>query len=108
MNTPKKDYYTILEINRDASMDDIRKSYRKLAIKWHPDKNPDNRQLAEEKFKEISEAYGIMSDEEKNKSMINLVYAMEKLQILKVVFLILVKCLKAGFSFWKYVWKYVW
>ena len=65
MNTPKKDYYTILELNRDASMDDIKKSYKKLAIKWHPDKNPDNRELAEEKFKEITEAYGILADEEK-------------------------------------------
>jgi len=65
MNSPKKDYYTILELNNDASMDDIKKSYKKLAIKWHPDKNPDNRELAEEKFKEITEAYGILSDEEK-------------------------------------------
>jgi DnaJ-class molecular chaperone len=65
MNSPKKDYYTILELNRDVSMDDIKKSYKKLAIKWHPDKNPDNRELAEEKFKEITEAYGILSDEEK-------------------------------------------
>jgi len=65
MNSPKKDYYTILELNRDASMDDIKKSYKKLAIKWHPDKNRDNRELAEEKFKEITEAYGILSDEEK-------------------------------------------
>ena len=51
MNTPKKDYYTILELNRESSTDDIKKSYKKLAIKWHPDKNPDNRELAEEKFK---------------------------------------------------------
>jgi len=65
MNSPKKDYYTILELNNDASIDDIKKSYKKLAIKWHPDKNPDNRELAEEKFKEITEAYGILSDEEK-------------------------------------------
>jgi DnaJ-class molecular chaperone len=65
MNSPKKDYYTILELNRDASLDDIKKSYKKLAIKWHPDKNPDDRQFAEEKFKEITEAYGILSDEEK-------------------------------------------
>ena len=65
MNSPKKDYYTILELNNDASMDDIKKSYKKLAIKWHPDKNRDNRELAEEKFKEITEAYSILSDEEK-------------------------------------------
>ena len=50
MNTPKKDYYTILELNRESSTDDIKKSYKKLAIKWHPDKNPDNRELAEEKL----------------------------------------------------------
>ena len=65
MNSPKKDYYTILELNNDASIDDIKKSYKKLAIKWHPDKNPDNREFAEEKFKEITEAYSILSDEEK-------------------------------------------
>ena len=65
MNTPKKDYYTILEIDRNSSIEDIRKSYKKMAIKWHPDKNPDNRQFAEEKFKEITEAYGILSDEGK-------------------------------------------
>jgi DnaJ-class molecular chaperone len=65
MNSPKKDYYTILELNNDASIDDIKRSYKKLAIKWHPDKNPDNREFAEEKFKEITEAYSILSDEEK-------------------------------------------
>jgi len=60
-----KDYYEILEINRDATEEEIKKSYRKLAIKWHPDKNPNNREEAEKRFKEISEAYQILNDTEK-------------------------------------------
>jgi DnaJ-class molecular chaperone len=54
-----KDYYKILDIDRDASSEDIRRQYKKLAIKYHPDKNP----YTEEKFKEISEAYQILIDE---------------------------------------------
>jgi DnaJ family protein A protein 2 len=65
MSTPKKDYYATLEVDRNASIDDIKKSYKKLAIKWHPDKNPDNREKAEAKFKEITEAYSILADEDK-------------------------------------------
>jgi DnaJ-class molecular chaperone len=65
MNKAKKDYYAILGLNKDATEDDIKKAYRKLAIKWHPDKNPDNRELAEEKFKEITEANSILSDPDK-------------------------------------------
>lgn len=59
-----KDYYKILEVDRNASQDDIKKSYRKLAIKYHPDKNNGDK-AAEEKFKEVSEAYDILSNEEK-------------------------------------------
>jgi len=59
-----KDYYKLLEVDRNASQEDIKKSYRKLAIKWHPDKNPDNKE-AEEKFKEIAEAYDVLSNDEK-------------------------------------------
>lgn len=59
-----KDYYNILEIDRNASKDDIKKAYRKLAMKYHPDKNPNNKE-AEEKFKDISEAYSILSDDQK-------------------------------------------
>lgn len=67
MSTPKKDYYAILEVSKEASLDEIRKSYRKLAVRWHPDKNPNNRDEAEAKFKEISEAHAILSDEDKRK-----------------------------------------
>ncbi len=60
----KKDYYEVLGINRDASDDEIKKAYRKLAMKYHPDRNPDNPK-AEESFKEAKEAYEILSDEQK-------------------------------------------
>jgi len=58
-----KDYYKILELDKNASADDIKKSYRKLALKYHPDKNSESG--AEEKFKEISEAYSVLSDPDK-------------------------------------------
>ena len=58
-----KDYYNILEVERGCSQDDIKKAYRKLAIKYHPDKNPDG----DSKFKEIAEAYGVLGDAEKRK-----------------------------------------
>eukprot|EP00871_Galdieria_phlegrea_P003704 jgi/Galph1/4334/GphlegSOOS_G2995.1 len=62
-----KDYYTILGVNKNADENELKKAYRKLAIKWHPDKNPNNKELAEKKFKEISEAYQVLSDPEKRK-----------------------------------------
>lgn len=63
----KRDYYEMLGISPNASSEDIKKAYRRLAVKYHPDKNRDNSKEAEEKFKEVSEAYKILSDGEKRK-----------------------------------------
>ena len=60
----KRDYYEVLGVNRDAGDDEIKKAYRKLAMKFHPDRNPDNKE-AEEKFKEAKEAYEMLSDPQK-------------------------------------------
>src|ERR1051325_11093538 len=62
--TEKRDYYEVLGLQRAATLDDIKKAYRKLALKYHPDKNPGDAD-AEEKFKEAAEAYGVLSDDEK-------------------------------------------
>jgi len=60
----RRDYYEVLGVARDAALDDIKKAYRRLAVKFHPDKNPDD-PAAEEHFKEASEAYAVLSDAEK-------------------------------------------
>ena len=64
MADEKRDYYQVLGVEKGASAEDIKKAYRKLALKYHPDRNPDNKE-AEEKFKEAAEAYEVLSDDEK-------------------------------------------
>jgi molecular chaperone DnaJ len=60
----KRDYYHTLNVQKNASEDELKKAYRRMAMKYHPDRNPDNKE-AEEQFKEIKEAYEILSDPQK-------------------------------------------
>src|ERR1700716_1541005 len=64
MNVTKRDYYEVLGVGRDADDQSLKGAYRKLALQYHPDRNPDNSQ-AEEKFKEAAEAYSVLSDPQK-------------------------------------------
>lgn len=59
------DYYKVLQVDKNAKDEDLKKAYRKLAMKWHPDKNPNNKKEAEARFKQISEAYEVLSDPQK-------------------------------------------
>jgi molecular chaperone DnaJ len=70
----KRDYYDVLGVNKSASPEDIKSAYRKLAVKYHPDKNPGDK-AAEDKFKEASEAYGILSDKSKKENYDNFGHA---------------------------------
>jgi DnaJ family protein B protein 4 len=60
--TGSKDYYKILGVKKTAKEKDLKKAYRKLALKWHPDKNPNNKEAATKKFELVSEAYEVLSD----------------------------------------------
>src|SRR5947209_14153019 len=64
METEKRDYYEVLGVGRNATDEEIKRAYRKLAVKFHPDKNPDDPH-AEEKFKELGEAYDVLMDPDK-------------------------------------------
>lgn len=59
------DYYAVLGVSKDADDEALKKAYRKLALKWHPDRNPESKATAEKKFKEVSEAYEVLSDKDK-------------------------------------------
>ena len=61
----KRDYYEVLGVSKTATEDELKKAYRKLAKKYHPDANPDNKEEAEAKFKEVNEAYEVLSDPKK-------------------------------------------
>ena len=70
----KRDFYDVLGVNKNASPEELKSAYRKLAVKHHPDKNPGDK-TAEDKFKEASEAYGILSDQEKKQNYDNFGHA---------------------------------
>ncbi|MFW6161514.1 MAG: molecular chaperone DnaJ [Planctomycetota bacterium] len=61
----KRDYYEVLGVARDAAPDEIKRAFKKLALQWHPDRNPDRREEAEAQFKEIAEAYEVLADDDK-------------------------------------------
>src|SRR5947209_11209464 len=64
----KRDLYEILSISRSSSAEEIKSAYRKAALKWHPDRNPENKPHAEEKFREATEAYSVLSDPQKREA----------------------------------------
>ena len=65
VDTSVINYYDILQVPKNSTNEEIKKSYRKLAMKWHPDKNPENKEEAATKFQEIGEAYDVLNDLEK-------------------------------------------
>src|SRR6202040_3277911 len=61
----QRDYYEVLGVTRTAAVEEIKSAYRKSALKWHPDRNPENKSEAEQKFRECTEAYSVLSDAQK-------------------------------------------
>src|SRR5579863_4362835 len=61
----QRDFYEVLGVTRTASVEEIKSSYRKAALKWHPDRNPENKEESEVKFRECTEAYSVLSDSQK-------------------------------------------
>src|ERR1700693_5103267 len=61
----QRDFYEVLGVTKTATVDEIKSAYRKAALKWHPDRNPENKHEAEEKFRESTEAYSVLSDAQK-------------------------------------------
>src|SRR5579862_8634753 len=61
----KRDFYEVLSVTRTASAEEIKSAYRKAALKWHPDRNPENKTQAEHHFREATEAYSVLSDGQK-------------------------------------------
>ena len=108
---PKKDYYDILGINKKATPEEIKKAYRTLAMKYHPDRNQGDK-AAEGKFKEASEAYQVLSDPKKNPPTINLdilhlKVALVALEVLILVVLNLVHSLTSSMIFLVTLWVQV-
>src|SRR3989344_384803 len=68
MAAGKSDYYDILGVDKNATADEIKKSYRRQALEWHPDRHSDNKEAAEKRFKEINEAYQVLSDSNKRQA----------------------------------------
>ena len=104
-----RDFYDILGVQKNASDDEIKKSYRKLAMKYHPDRNKDDKE-AEKKFKEATAAYEALKDPEKELRMISMVMmlfvkevwvVLKVLEILQEVFQIYLK------SFWWRFWRFL-
>ncbi|MGB6667151.1 MAG: DnaJ domain-containing protein, partial [Candidatus Acidiferrum sp.] len=61
----QRDFYEVLGVSRTSSVEEIKSAYRKAALQWHPDRNPENKEEAEIKFRECTEAYSILSDQQK-------------------------------------------